>query len=215
MSRFIEYRDESSRQVVLMDCMARPGRPRSEQSRCSILRTALHLARTLGYAQLTVDGIAAKAGVGKQTIYRWWPSKAAVVLEALRENARIEIEIPDTGSLRGDLEGFLRNSIDSPRRRPGIDRVLRAVMAEAQHDPDLAKALKRDFIDARREALRGLFVRAHERGEIRSLAAVELWIDIAFGVFWYRLLADVGPLNGALAAGLASVLARAAAAPVA
>src|SRR5271169_5574244 len=80
--------------------MPRAGRPRSELSRCRILETALRLARTRGYAKITMDEIAAEAGAGKQTIYRWWRSKAEVVLDALKENARVEIITPDTGSLR-------------------------------------------------------------------------------------------------------------------
>src|SRR5271157_1571737 len=136
------------------------GRPRSETARCSILETALRLARTQGYARISVDRIAAEAGVGKQTIYRWWPSKAAVVLEALRENARVEVEVPDLGSLRADLEAFLQSTFDVSRRRPGIGDVLRAMMAEAQHDPVFLQDFRREVIDPRRAVLRGLLERA-------------------------------------------------------
>ena len=194
--------------------MAPLGRPRSVQARRKILDAALQLARTRGYAELTVEGIAAAAGVGKQTIYRWWPSKAAVVLEALRENARAEIEVPDTGELHTDLEGFLRSTFESPKRRPGIERVLRAMMAEAQHDDELAKVVRSGLIEPRREALRGIFQRAIARGEISSVQDLDLWADIAFGVLWYRLLAEVGPLDDELAESLAGILSEAAGAKV-
>jgi AcrR family transcriptional regulator len=190
------------------------GRPRSALSRRNILVAALELARTHGYAELTIEQIAGKAGVGKQTIYRWWPSKAAVVLEALRENARVEVESPDTGALLSDLEGLLKNTFELTRRRPGIDSVLRAMMAEAQHDPEFATRFRSELIDPRREVLYTLFRRARERGEIRTLHEIDLWVDVAFGVLWYRMLAEVGPLNRALAMSLARLLAQAAGARI-
>lgn len=144
--------------------MSSKGRPRSETSRCSIIETALRLARTNGYARITVDEIAAEAGVGKQTIYRWWSSKAEVVLEALRENAKEEIEIPDTGTLYGDLKAYLENTFAVSLRRPGINNVLRSMMAEAQNDPNFFEQFRREIIDPRRAVLRGLLDRAKKRG---------------------------------------------------
>ena len=157
-----------------------------------------------------MNAVAAEAGVGKQTIYRWWSSKASVVLEALRENARIEIEVPDTGSLYQDLEGFLTNTFAAQKHRPGIDSVLRAMMAEAQHDPSFAEMFRDEFINPRRSVLRSVFERARSRGEIPSNRNANLWVDIAFGVMWYRLLAEVGPINPGLARNLAKVLTEAA-----
>jgi len=156
-----------------------------------------------------MDEIASEAGAGKQTIYRWWRSKAEVVLDALRENARVEIVIPDTGSLREDVAGFLSSTFDAQQRRTGMTRVLQAMMAEAQHDKDFADLFRDSFIEPRRETLRTLFARAHARGEVRTLDEVDLWIDVAFGVMWYRLLADVGPLDATLAEKLASLLSEA------
>ena len=200
--------------MIWLDPMAGPGRNRSEQSRCAILETALHLARTKGYANLTMNGIAAEAKVGKQTIYRWWSSKAAVVLEALREFARMEIEAPDSGALFTDLDEFLSNTFLSDKRRTGIDSVLRAMMAEAQHDPAFAELFRREFIDSRRAYLQTIFERARARDEIPSTRDSRLWIDIAFGVMWYRLLAEVGPINRRLSRKLALLLTEAAGASV-
>src|SRR5579862_8854730 len=83
------------------------GRKRSEQSRLAILTAAYDLVGEIGYARLTVEGIAARAGTGKQTIYRWWPSKADVVLDALATKADLNIPIPDEGSYAADLRAFL------------------------------------------------------------------------------------------------------------
>lgn len=186
--------------------MTGKGRPRSETSRCSIIETALRLARTKGYARITVDEIAAEAGVGKQTIYRWWASKAEVVLEALRKNAKEEIEIPDTGSLYGDLKAYLGSTFAVSLRRPGINNVLRSMMAEAQNDPNFFELFRREIIDPRRAVLRGLLDRANKRdGKYKGLD-VDLYVDIAFGTMWYRLLAEVGPIDDRLAELLATTL---------
>src|SRR6516162_2985191 len=109
---------------------SRPGRKRSEQSRLAILTAAYELAGDIGYARLTVEGIAARAGTGKQTIYRWWPSKADVVLDALATKADLHIPIPDEGSFAADLREFLLASFALGSQATLIG-ILRALMAEA------------------------------------------------------------------------------------
>jgi AcrR family transcriptional regulator len=193
--------------------MAAKGRPRSDASRCAILEAALRLARTGGYSQLTIDGIAAEAGAGKQTIYRWWASKAAVVLEALQLNAHSEIELPDRGSLREDLAAFFKSTFAVSRRRPGIDSVLRAMMAEAQRDPEFLVAFREQVILPRREALASLIDRARARKEIRVDADEDLLVDLGFGVMWYRMLTEERSIGDHLAAQLAEVIAAAAQLP--
>ena len=188
--------------------MAQVGRPRSTKARAAILGAALRMARTGGHLRMTMQRIAREAGVSKQTIYRWWASPAEVLLEAIQERARTGIPVPDTGSLREDLAGFLAATLALPRRIPGLDDMLRALMAEAQYDPDLAAVLRRDLIDPRRAVLRSIFERAHARGELADLSGADLWLDVAFGVIWYRVLTGVGPRNAALAERLATLLAR-------
>jgi AcrR family transcriptional regulator len=161
-----------------------------------------------------MDRIAAEAGVGKQTIYRWWASKAAVVLEALRENAAEEIETPDLGSLQADLRAFIKSTFDASRRRPGINDVLRALMAEAQLDTAVLEQFKREVIDPRRAALRGLLERAKARPGVRESFDPDFFVDIAFGIIWFRLLTEVGPLDDSLAEQLATLLTKAAAGPL-
>ena len=121
---------------------ARPERPRtgpvrSEEARRAILDAALDLARhDLNAA--SVDAIAARAGVGKQTIYRWWPSKAALVLDALLDHAAQDVDITPTGPLERDLSRFLRRAFRAIAGPGGSGPVLRALMADAQGDPALA-----------------------------------------------------------------------------
>src|ERR1700721_1177340 len=98
-----------------------PGRPRSETSRQAILSAALSLASEDGYAHATIDGIAARAGVGKQTIYRWWPTKADVVLEACTAKADLHVPVTDRGSYAADLRAFLEASYAMANHPPLAD----------------------------------------------------------------------------------------------
>src|SRR5919201_1239571 len=169
----------------------RRGRPRSEPARRAILDAALAELEDRGYAALTVEGIAARAGVGKQTIYRWWASKADVVLDAMLDLAETRIAVPDEGSLEADLSAFLVATFRERGQRP----VLVGLMAQALLDPAFAAAFRDRFLFGRRDALRGILRRAVQRGEIDSAVDLELVIDVVYGVLWYRLLLDHAPLS--------------------
>src|SRR3954454_16328192 len=110
------------------DRAGRPGRKRSEESRLAILAAAAELTAEVGYAGLTIEGIAARSGTGKQTVYRWWPSKADVLLDALMTKAEMHIPIPDEGSYAADLRGFLTASF-TLGRDPRVIDIQRALMA--------------------------------------------------------------------------------------
>jgi len=153
---------------------------------------------------VTIDTIAAAAGVGRQTIYRWWPSKGAVLLDAMAARASRAAPDVDTGSLAGDLSAFLVATFRGVRE-PANRARLRRVMAEAQRDPHAA-GLLRDFTARRRAELRALLDRAAARGELSAGADVELAVDQAYGVLWYRLLLDHAPLTRAAAERLAGAL---------
>lgn len=184
------------------------GRKRSEASREAILEASLALLRRGGYHELTIDGIAAEAGVGKQTIYRWWPSKGAVVLEAMIERASREIAVPNTGRLGRDLHRFLADSFASARGPNGSAAILRGLMAEAQLDPAFLDQLRTQFIAARRQALRELLERGRTRGELRRSVNLELLLDLVFGPLWYRLLVQHAPLDARFARELAAAVMR-------
>jgi AcrR family transcriptional regulator len=184
----------------------RPGRPRSETTRRAILTAAIDELQEHGYAALTIEGIAARAGAGKQTIYRWWPSKADVVLDALLDLAATRIAVPDKGSLRADLTAFLSATFRQRGQRP----VLIGLMAQALLDPVFHAAFRDRFLFSRRAALRGILERAVTRGEISPNVDLELLIDIVYGVLWYRLLLDHEPLSQEAGRQLASLVVRAA-----
>src|SRR5919204_4956149 len=104
--------------AVVDEQAARPGRKRSEESRQAILAAAAELTSEVGYAGLTIEGIAARSGTGKQTVYRWWPSKADVLLEALATRADLDVPVSDQGSYAADLRAFLEASFALARQRP-------------------------------------------------------------------------------------------------
>ncbi len=122
----------------------RSGKRRSDRSHRAILQSALAILSEQGYGGLTIEGVAARAKVGKQTIYRWWPSKAAVVLEALTADTQERIPVPDTGSVRGDLQTLLGSSFRELVKWSGP--IVRGLMAEAQLDPDFGRAFREDFV---------------------------------------------------------------------
>ncbi|BCJ34755.1 TetR family transcriptional regulator [Actinocatenispora thailandica] len=180
------------------------GRRRNEAARRAILAAALRAAARSD-AVPTVDAIAAEAGVGKQTIYRWWSGKHAVLLEALADSAAVQVPAPDTGTLLGDLTAFLTATFRGAGRPP-VSTALRALAVAAQRTPDTATAL-RGFVEARREALRALLVRGVERAELPAATNLDVLVDQAYGLLWYRLLLGHAPLTDEAAASLAASLA--------
>jgi AcrR family transcriptional regulator len=189
-----------------MTDQSRPGRKRSEQSRLAILAATLELVAEAGYGALTIEGIAARSGVGKQTIYRWWPSKADVLLDALATKADLQIPVPDQGSFRADLAGFLGSTFELGGKSPVAD-TLRALMAQAQIDPEFGKRFREDFLFRRRDALGTLVDRARERGELPAGVRPGTVLDVVFGTLWYRLLATRDQVDRGLADELVALLA--------
>jgi AcrR family transcriptional regulator len=184
---------------------ARPGRPRNSLSHKAILTASLKLLRQKGYRSVTIEGIADAAGVGKQTIYRWWSSKAAVILEAFARDTAGRITMPDTGTVQSDLEVFLGQAFEILTRESG--QMVRSLMSEALLDAEFAVSLREIFIDSRRRALRDILLRGIKRGEIPSDVEIELVIDLVYGPMWYRLLNNHAPLDRAFAHQLSKMIA--------
>lgn len=173
------------------------GRPRSQHARQAILDAALNLLERDGYRAVTIEAIAAQAGVGKPTIYRWWSSKAAVVLDAFVTRARAQIPAPQRGSLREDLREFLETAFRT--LDTGAAPIVRGLMAEAQTDPTFRQAFWDIFISARRGALAEVLERGVQRGEIPEDTDVDFLIDAIYGPMWYRLLVQHAPVDAAFA----------------
>jgi AcrR family transcriptional regulator len=173
-------------------------RRRNAKARSAILRAARELLHRRGLQRLTIEGIAERAGVGKATIYRWWPSKAAVVMDAVLEAAGPRIPFPDTGSAREDLRRQIASVIELYTRTK-TGRGIRAMIAESQHDPSLAESLRDRFIASRRAEAAAVFERGIERGELRPDLDVGVAIDALYGAIYYRLLVSHAPLDAVYA----------------
>ncbi|WP_328402624.1 TetR/AcrR family transcriptional regulator [Nocardia sp. NBC_00403] len=180
------------------------GSRRNEAAREAILTAAAELLSEHGSSGVTINRIAAHAEVGRQTIYRWWPSKDAVLLDALVHSAQQAVPIPDTGALGSDLDLFLRETFAAA----GIERNRQALIAAviaAQDDSDLEQSLH-EFLARRRAVLAEVIERSKSRGDIPPHAAVEPVVEQAFGVLWYRILFQPTALHAAAASELATAL---------
>ncbi|MEV7928770.1 TetR/AcrR family transcriptional regulator [Kitasatospora sp. NPDC088264] len=178
---------------------ARPhtGRRRNEAAHQAILDAALHLLAESDGTPVTIDAIARSAGVGKQTVYRWWPSKGAVLLDALTDRADQDVPGPDTGTLRTDLRAFIATTFDGSQRDTTAP-ALRTLVREAARDPHLAD-LMQTFTATRRTTLRDLLARGRERGELADDTDLDLIVDQVYGVFWYRFILGHAPLDATVA----------------
>jgi AcrR family transcriptional regulator len=169
-------------------------RRRSERSHEAIVRATQELLVERGYRELTIEGVAARAGVGKQTIYRWWPSRSALVLEAYLAGSEAVPPPPRFGSAREEIRALLVWLADVLAQPIG-GRVVAGLVADLQHDPDLATGFHRDVVPARRSAMLEALERGRERGEIRSGADLEAAVDTLHGAVFYRLLLSGEPLD--------------------
>jgi AcrR family transcriptional regulator len=172
------------------------GRPRSDKARQAILRAARELIDEHGPAGLTMEGIAARAGVGKPTVYRWWPDRHSVAMAALMES-----ENPAAVSGGGSPLSSLRKQLERVVEvfAAPVGRAVATMIASADSDSELAKAFRNHFILARREEGRALLQLAQRRGEIRRDANIEITLDMIYGALFYRLLMGHAPLDTAAA----------------
>ena len=182
------------------------GRRRNDAARDAILDAAFRLLSAPEAAELTIEAIAAEAGVGRQTIYRWWPSKGAVLADALIRHARVVVPERDTGTFAGDLAAFLTDSFAGLAEQ-GYAARLRQIVAVAQQDEHVARLLA-DFTAVRRAALRALLERGRDAGELARDADLDMLVDMAYGVLYYRLLVGHAPLDENAARSLAAELTR-------
>ncbi|MGK5629093.1 TetR/AcrR family transcriptional regulator [Streptomyces sp. URMC 123] len=169
---------------------------RSERSRRAILDAALELVGEVGFAKLTIEAIAARAGVGKQTIYRWWPSKAAVLFDsflALSEDAG-GMTLPDTGDLEADLKLVLRATVDE-LNSPTYDLPTRALTAESQNDRRLAEELHERVLGPQLDAFEARLRAAQEIGQIAPDVDLRVALEAIVGPLHYRWLLRTGPLT--------------------
>jgi AcrR family transcriptional regulator len=170
------------------------GRPRSQEADRAIMTATVDLLAERGLAAMSIEEVAARAGVGKTTIYRRWPSKGLLALDAFVASFRAEQPLPDTGTLRGDLLDALHAWVRAVTLTP-MGRLLADLIAEAQHDPELRAAWRDRVLEPLRFQHRIMLDRAIARGEIPATVDREVVLDLFFGAAQHRLLLGHLPLD--------------------
>ncbi|ONK11244.1 HTH-type transcriptional repressor KstR [Streptomyces sp. MP131-18] len=166
--------------------------PGGQARRDQLLKVTLEVLRENGYDRLTIDEVVGRARASKTTVYRRWPSKSALVVAALVDAISDLPASHDTGSLRGDLLAYFHDLIDEMER---LADIMAGLVGELRRNSELATAMRKGYIDARRQPVIDAFIRARDRGEIASTADVDLLWQIAPAVMFFRRLLTGVPVE--------------------
>jgi AcrR family transcriptional regulator len=173
--------------------MRKRGRPRNEEAREAVLRAAQKLLEDGGLGAVTIEAIAAQAGVSKPTIYRSWKNSYAVAMDAFLESAKARVPFRESGSAVADLRAQLRKVAEVFATRTG--RSVAAMIAAAQSETEIAKAFRNHFILASREEGRKILDRAVAQGELRKEIDFDTTLDLLYAPIYFRLLIGHGKLT--------------------
>jgi AcrR family transcriptional regulator len=179
-------------------------RRRDARAHRAILDATNQLLGEGGYAGLTIEGVAARAGVGKATVYRWWPAKGAIVIEALADSLTLPPPT-ETGDLRQDLRAAIDTAIHTFAASP-TGAVLPALAAELSQHAEMAEQFRVQILRPRRSAVVGILRRAAARGDLPPDVDAELLLDIYAGAVFYRVFLSGQPVTEHLADQLVSLL---------
>lgn len=170
-----------------------PGRPRCPVAHQNILQAARELVDEIGFENLTIEGIAARAGVGKTTIYRRWPNKSSIVLDAFFEDISPIGPFPDTGNVREDIRKQMRKLVKELNGPTGCK--IATLIANGRFDKEMAETFRARWIEERSDEARKVIQRGKERGEIRKDVDADVLLDALYGPIYFRLLAGHAPLT--------------------
>jgi AcrR family transcriptional regulator len=182
----------------------RRGRKRDPEAQGAILQVTRDLLLELGYTKLSIEAVAHRAGVGKSTIYRWWPTKGALILEATSEHLEIGT-VPDTGDTRRDLVTAAQQLIETFSDRLA-SIVIFAVIAQLDQDPLVAATFRDTWVYPWRESAARAIARGFERGDIPSDADPDLLLDVLVGTVFQRTLVLSRPSADGLAEALVDMI---------
>jgi AcrR family transcriptional regulator len=163
------------------------------EAEAAILKATLYLLVRMPLRRITTDAIAERAGVSKATIYKWWPNKSMVALDAYLAGMTEQVAAPDTGSAELDFTLQLK-SVTAFYTSP-LGRLFGQFLAEGQSDPEFLALFRERFLYARRDAARIMWQRGVERGELREDIGSDTVLDLVYGPLIFRLLAGHGPVN--------------------
>jgi len=181
-----------------------PGRPRSDAARRAVLEATNSLLEEAGFSKLTMEGIAARAGVGKATLYRWWPSKGAVAVEAFMTAVAGRIAFPCTDSAVADITSQMLRLAEVYRGTTG--RIVCELLALGQADPEILAAFMDGYMLPRREAAKQALQRGIEAGEIRSDVDLDVMVDALYAPIFHRMIQRHRPLDDAFVRQVAALV---------
>ena len=182
------------------------GRPRSAAAHEAILAAAIALTREVGFDALAMDAVAARAGVGKATVYRRWKTKESLIAEALERFARA-IPVPDTGAVEDDLRTVMRGTMRM-YQDPATAPLLSALVAAMARSAPIAQAMRSGFVAARRDAMHQVLERGIARGELARGTDIQLALDLLSGPLLYRALISGRKIDARMIRGIVGVVLR-------
>jgi AcrR family transcriptional regulator len=178
---------EQARREVTRDDGPRPRQLRTEQVRDKVLAAAGQLALEGGLAAATMEAIAARAGVSKRTLYKYWPSRGAVVLEGFMRSAATSWSLPENATVAESLEALAVAAVELFTKTPA-GPLMRSLVADAQSQDEIALAIRDQWLRPRRAVAADLVRKAIATGEFRAGLDVEVVLDLLFAPVYYRLL---------------------------
>jgi AcrR family transcriptional regulator len=191
---------------IAKDRPRRRGRPQGDEVKTAILNAANELLEEEGFSGFTIEAVAARAGAARSTIYRWWPTRGALAMAGLLSATVPKIAYKWTTSPLSDMKQQMMLVADVYSGKVG--RIISAIVAQGQADPNTLKALIDGFVRPRRNEAKLVLMRAIECGELRKDIDLEIVVDTLYGPIWYRMLVPHAPLSPRWAAKLADQVFR-------
>src|SRR6266700_3356803 len=183
-----------ARSATAVTVVARgPGRPRSEKARKAIIRSTLALLNRMGFHELSIEAVAAHAGVSKATVYRWWSNKAELVIDAFVSAVEKELRFPSAGPVLESLHRQMRRW--AVIFRSPLGQIVATVIGAGPSDPEILEAFRSHWIEPRRIEARRLLQQAIAKGEIRADLDPDAVLDLLYGPLYLRLLLKHAPLD--------------------
>ena len=170
-----------------------PGRPRSEKARKAVIRSTLALLKQTGFHELSVEAVAAHAGVGKATVYRWWANKGELVIDAFVSAVEKELRFPSAGPVLQSIHVQMRRW--AVIFRSPLGQIVAAVIGAGQSEPEILEAFRSHWVEPRRVEARRLLGQAITIGEIRADLDPDTVLDLLYGPLYIRLLLKHAALN--------------------
>ena len=169
------------------------GRPRSEKARKAVIQSTLELLKLYGFNDLSIESVAARAGVGKATVYRWWPNKAELVIAAFISVVEEQLRFPSSGSFEKAIHEQMRSWVLVFRSPLG--QVIATVIGAGQSEPEIIQAFRKHWVEPRRFEARNLLKQAISEGQIHSGLDPDTILDLFYGPLYLRLLVTNAPLT--------------------